>query len=269
MLENDASRIFGLVIVGVVGLWSLVAFVAAVRLLFRVAVTSPDALDSLEPGRAAVAGTLAPEDGGRVTAPLSGERCAGYLLLREVYDYHGTVGIIKRWQTHGVDRDVDPFVVDDGSASARVDPGWRSNESDPLSGTRFGLTGNSTPDDLFSNLRLSRDASLKCAPTERPPASVLDALGERHESYRDCPHRYSEWRLDPGDDLYVLGEATAGGSTTRVARRIENSGRSKFVVAEPSRRPMLLRLGCRAALSAVGAVGLLGLLVVDQFPTLV
>lgn len=144
------------------------------------------------------------------------------------------------------------FYLSDGPERVRVEPHWKPEVLGEGASRLVGFGGSDVPGDAFSNLRLEADERRRYDPGESPPAAVADALGEPTGDDADRPHRYTEWRIDPGDELYVLGRATRAPPGERVATVVEH--RDEFVLSDGSQAGVALRLLARAGIGGVLAV---------------
>jgi hypothetical protein len=150
--------------------------------------TSEQPIGSVTPGEGAVevVGTTTP-DPGTTTAPLTDAECLGYVLAVEEYQYrpggrHSSGR--HRWVSVGGDAETHPFFVEDDSGLAWVDD----------SGLQFFL-------DAEREIELDERA--------QPPDAVRDFLADTdHEMVCDDKRRYTEYRLDGGDEVHVAAEVT-------------------------------------------------------------
>lgn len=176
-----------------------------------------------------------------LTAPLSGEPCVGYVLREE--DRGGGLRSLwgRRWRTTDRESAFHPFYLADGTGRVRVEPAPDGREeSVPWPGN--------PPDDFFTDLELTPDEQRVVAAGESLPEHLGgDAAPEAR--------RYTEWRIDPDDGLYVLGRARESDDPEEPPV-LENDGRP-FVVSELPQWRIALRRLLRALAFLVVAAGLL------------
>lgn len=164
-------------------------------------------------------------------APLTGDRCVGYVLAQQLRYRWGHLPV-RRWQTHRVWNAVPAFALV-GRRSVRVSPGRESGEP-------FRACDRTPPGATFSDLHLERTAlSPRCESDQPPPPPVSAAVDASLEA--DHPHRYAEWRLDDGDAVTVVGELADVDPPT-----ITDDG-SVFVLSRGSIRPAAAALAARTA----------------------
>ncbi|MFB6171920.1 MAG: hypothetical protein ABEJ23_05250 [Haloarculaceae archaeon] len=199
-----------------VGLW----YLNALRAVTFTRVTAPG---RVQPGLTEVVARVQPTQD-TLTAPLSGERCVGY-VLREERAAGGLRSLLgRRWTRVAVASEFEPFAVGDGSGRVLVRPTPDGQGSWP----------GDAPDDFFTDLELSVDERAVFEAGDALPAG----LGDQRT---DAPRRYTEWRVGPGDVLYVLGRARAG-ETDDDPPVIENDD-GPFIISEsPQWRTALNRL---------------------------
>lgn len=187
-----------------------------------------DAADAA-PTRLAVGGTVEPDDardgasGGTVEAPLSGARALAYRLKVDAMPADGTERERRRNRrtVANVERGR-RFAVRDGTGTVRVDP-------------------------TTAQLRISGDGERELAPEDDVPGSLsalLDREGiERTGSVLLC----EEATREPGEDVFVLGNASRQGADIVV------DGGSEFLVVPGSRSDALRRV--RAVVLCGGGAG--------------
>ena len=146
-------------------------------------------------GPVEVEGSALEGDDGTVEAPFTGSRCLAYEY--EVEELRSR-GKSESWET--LDRGMDgvDFVVDDGTGRVRVDPTGAEVHLEPQSVTV--PAGTELPDRLARYVE-STDA------VEPQNKSVNLLVTELHLGNRQ---RFTERRLDSGEDVYVYGEAGPG-----------------------------------------------------------
>ncbi|UPV76334.1 hypothetical protein M0R89_19420 (plasmid) [Halorussus limi] len=203
-----------------VGLLGIVGLLQPLRLVQTVVSTGVSAPNELGHGREAVIGTLEADDS-TVRAPVSGTECVGYVLAREVKHRTSATGIgllLPRWYRKDVHYELPPMSLADGDCGrVRVEfdtdvESWR----EPV------------PNGLFSNLQFGSEERRRYDESESPSDAVRSVLGEPSEvsspwfvfGIGSHPHRYTEWRLEEGDRLYLLGH-TDDATRPTVRERID------------------------------------------------
>lgn len=175
-------------------------------------------LDVDEPGVVELKGEVVEVDGNgsRMEAPLSGEPCvaAGW----EVDEWNES-GKSSSWHTIAEGYESVPFLVDDGSARIRVEPGADSDPSNWTTNLPLGDLDDSVAVDGATLDFQSLPVRHRLAPEDPKPARVeafeahapgvddqsgamLQALdfGTAHGE-----RKYQEGVVQPGDDVYLLG----------------------------------------------------------------
>lgn len=203
-----------------VGLW----FLNGLRAVTFTSVESPG---RVQPGGIAEVVARVQHAGEPLVAPLSGERCVGY-VLREERRGTGLRSLFgRRWQETATGSEFAPFYLADGSGRILVRP-------TPDAGDRAGTWPGDSPTDLLTDLELSLDDRETFEAGDRLP----DGLGGTRA---DAARRYTEWRIAPGDVLYVLGRASAAADEGEPLV-VSNDG-GPFIVSEsPQWRTALDRL---------------------------
>lgn len=204
-----------------IGLGAMLAGATALNDLRGVAFTRTTAPGEVRKGLVEVAGEVdAAED--TFDAPLYGTPCVGY-AAREQRPLVGNYV----WRETRTASALAPFylVDEEGGGRVLVKPAPFGGESGPTT-----LPGD-TPKGFFSDIELCRDDRRRFSAGERAPQAIVDLFGDV-----DKPRRYAEWRIEPGDEVYAIGTATADGEPTVV-------NRGTFIVAElPQWRVALNRL---------------------------
>lgn len=172
-----------------------------------------------------------------VTAPLSGEECVGYLLAEAVRgpNYRSLYGL--QWLEAGTTADLRPFDLADGSGRVRVDPTLDGDWPDGL------------PSDLFADLELSVD-DRETFDADSLPNELAGLTGDDPFDAVD-ERRFTEWRIETDDELYVLGRARETGEEEPLAI-VNDTG--PFILSEtPQWRTALRRFVRALAFLLVGA----------------
>jgi len=217
------------VVAAILGLGGVALSVSTARDLRRVFGASSPA--DAEPGSVVVAEGQLECEGEAFTAPLSGDRCAGYVLAQQLYHRWGQLPL-RRWQTHRVWNAVPSFSVR-GQQHVRVRLGRGSREP-----TRN--RDRTAPGARFSDLQLERTVlSNRYESDESPPSGVSAAIDDSFDA--NHPHRYAEWRLDADDSVTVVGELAETNPPT-----ITDDG-SVFALSDGSVRPITFELLARTA----------------------
>lgn len=143
---------------------------------------TPIASLSSTTGAAQVAGT-AVGTGQATTAPFSGEECLAYLANVDDYVHRRrTNGSGSyEWRTQWYEHDSHPFLVEDETGAAYVDP-------------------------TEAEYHLSRDYQRELEEGEEPPAGLREAVEALEiDAVSDDQRRYREFRLHEGDEVHVTG----------------------------------------------------------------
>lgn len=162
----------------------------------------PTDVATAEDGIVELAGTVEGTPGGeRVAAPFTGVECVGYSYGAEYYDTgdDGPGG----WTTAEADTHLGQFLLDDGTGTALVDPESATVrlEVDDFYRTPRTLAG--APADVTTVIR----GGTRIGAERVGPIDIPDNAGG---------YRFTESRLEEGDEVYVVGPATT--TTPGVAR---------------------------------------------------
>lgn len=203
-----------------IGVGATLAGASALNALRGVAFTRTTAPGEVRKGLVEVAGEVdSAED--MFDAPLYGTPCVGYAAREQ----RPLVGNYVWRETRTASALAPFYLVDEDQGRVLVKPAPFGDEPGP---TKWP---GDTPEGFFSDIELRRDDRRRFSAGERPPQAIVDLFGDV-----DKPRRYAEWRIEPGDEVYVIGSATADGEPT-----VENRG--TFIVAElPQWRVALNRL---------------------------
>jgi hypothetical protein len=230
------------------------------------------ALDVDTPGLVELKGEVVPADGGdTMQAPLSVENCvaAGW----EVEEWNES-GKSSSWNTIGSGYDAVPFLVDDGSAQIRVEPGTGSDATDWTSGLSIGdldhsvsVNGATFDFDRLSTVhqvepgdstpRAVENFESSVPGVHEQSGSMFDALdfGKKHGE-----RKYKEGTVEPGDDVYLLGTVTTADGDAHPDRRLRpedavvRPGDDEFILSTRSEDELLSK--SRWGLPAMAAGGL-------------
>lgn len=206
------------ILVGLIGLTGVALSLRSVQTMVS---TGIEPLDDLGSGRVAAVGeTEAAES--TVRAPLSGKECAGYILTREVKHRTGGTGLgllVPRWHRKDIHYDLPPLYLADETGRIRLE-----FDTDVASWRR------PIPDELYSDLQLGINERVTFDETSPPPEAVHDVLGDVPDvsssglvfGIGSNPHRYTEWRLEPGNRLYVLNRTEDSSPETTIRLRIDD-----------------------------------------------
>lgn len=229
--------LFGLVFVAVGG-YVVVRGTAAPRLAYALLRTPTGRVGDLMsgyPDRTCLVGTVEASDAGTVQAPFTGRDCVA--LDYAVQEYETSYNAATRTTTsswdpiHGgvTDR---PFVLADGTGRVRVDPAgaYLSLDVDD----RIEVDGGDPPPDRIRRfIEVSDAVDSEETRLDIGPFS-LDTGEDR---------RYVERRLEPGDEVLVLGRPVrARGDVGTVNAEIRFAEGASFVVADAGRRAVAGRL---------------------------
>lgn len=116
--------------------------------------------------------------------------------------------------------------------------------------------GGDAPGSVFSDVSLPRRTTTDRFDTETPPpTAVVDACrgGLPEPSH---PHRYREWRVEPGDELAVVGVLASAGTSAANAVVANDDDGAFAISANAHWRTVLVHLARTAAyaLFAAGAL---------------
>jgi len=206
------------VLVGLVGLIGVILSVRSFRTVFSAGISR---LDGLESGRVGVVGEVEARQG-LIDAPLSGKKCVGYVLDREVKHRSGGTGLgllFPQWHPKSIHFQLPPMHLTNESGDVRLEfetdvSDWRRPD----------------PNGLYSDFRPGVDDRIRFQEASSPPEAVQDILGDVPDvssagavwGSGSNPHRYTEWRLEPGDEVYVLGRASSDATEPVVQVRIDD-----------------------------------------------
>jgi hypothetical protein len=229
--------LFGLVFVAVGG-FIIVRGSAAPRLAYTLVRTRTGRVSDLMggyPDRICLVGTVEAIEGSTVQAPFTGRECVA--LDYEVQEFETTHNAANNtssssWETiHGGSTDR-PFTLADGSGRVRVNPAG-------------------------AYLSLDVDDRIEVDGGERPPErirryiQVSDAVDSEDTSFDIGPfslstgedRRYVERRLEPGDDVLVLGKPVqARGEVGMVNAEVRGAPDAPFLVGDGGRGTITGRL---------------------------
>lgn len=188
-------------------------------------------------GPVEIEGRATESDAGTVTAPFTGSSCLAYTYQVDEKDGNS-------WKTLDEGMGGTDFIVDDGSGRVRVDP----------TGADVRLTSHSVTVPAGSELPDRLAAYVESTEAVDPPNRSVDLLltdvtvGNRQ--------RFTERRLDRGDEAYVYGEATQGPPTewgsSLVDAQIGDGERTPvFVISDTDERGTAWRIS-RGALFELG-----------------
>lgn len=157
----------------------------------RMAETETTPVREIEPGVVELKGTArAIEDEEALSAPISGNEA---LATTATVQKYSSGGKHSSWNTIYDQETVRPFLVDDGTGEVRVEP--PEDASLRLRESTTTVDGDEQPPD---NVRRFVEAFDGVDPATKDEDRLL-ASGERR--------RYREGSIEPGDDVYVFGEA--------------------------------------------------------------
>ncbi|RLM97470.1 GIDE domain-containing protein [Haloarcula sp. Atlit-7R] len=201
-------------------------------------------------GPVEITGTaVAHEEGETVTAPFTGSECLAYTY--EVEEYRSS-GKHSHWETLDEGQNGVDFVVDDGNARVRVNPDGADVRFESQSVTVS--PGTELPERLADYVERTegveaQDGSVNLLVTEI-------SLGNKQ--------RFTERRLDVGEDVYVYGQAMRGPATewgSNLVDAVVGNGNATpvFVISDTSERGTARRI-VRGSIAEV-AFGLVAVLI--------
>jgi len=181
-------------------------------------------IGELEPGTVKINGEARrTDDGSALRSPISRKGAIGYVT--RVEEPGG--GKSQSWETVYEDEEFVPFVVDDGTGEVRVEP-------PPEVSTAGGMFPKRQVDIELTQTTVWGD--------EEPPERVKDFIKRNEEVEEaegvifDEDRRYSEGVIEPGEEVYVFGEATEEGGDGVWGERIcvidETTPAGEFVVSD-------------------------------------
>jgi hypothetical protein len=164
--------------------------------------SEPTPIASIGAGSGAVeaAGTARP-DRETVTAPYTGEECLAYAVGVESYEHSGETW---SWETEYSQSNSRPFLLEDGTGTAWVDP-TDAEFHMPVMDRVERDAGEEPPERFHEALTDGGGAT----PGGREADAVVPVGDDGGTSVVDDHHRrrYPEYRLDPGEEVSVDGEA--------------------------------------------------------------
>jgi hypothetical protein len=234
-----------------VGVYLLIAGGRQLRTVYHILRNDPVPVRDLHGHRGPVEieGSAVESDDGTVTAPFTGSPCLAYTY--EVEELRSS-GKNQSWQTLDTGMGGVDFVVDDGTGRVRVDPSGADIHLESHSVTV--PAGTELPDRLAQYVE-STDAVEKQTRTVDIVITKL-AVGNKQ--------RFTERRLDVGEDVYVYGQATAGptaewGSNLVDALVGDGDGTPVFVISDTDERGTAWRIA-RTSIWRIGAgIGMVGI----------
>lgn len=172
-------------------------------------------------------------DGDPLVGPFSGRPSlvVGYEVKEERTSHDANTNTTRRtWRTIDEGWAGVPFVLDDGTASVRVDPtdasySIRLDESTRVAG------GRTPPERIQSFIETNGRVDSE--------AGGFDVGPVRLSTGRD--RRYIEYRLEPGDEVCVLGTPRASRGEVGHVNAVVDSG-SPFVVVDAAPRSAAVRI---------------------------
>ena len=205
------------------------------KTVFHILRNDPVPVRSLDghTGPVEITGTaVANEGAGTVTAPFTGSECLVYTY--EVEEYRSS-GKHSNWETLDEGQDGVDFIVDDGNARVRVNPDGADVRFESQSVTVS--PGTELPERLAAYVERTegveaQDGSVNLLVTEI-------SLGNKQ--------RFTERRLDVGEDVYVYGQAMRGPATawgSNLVDAIVGDGNATpvFVISDTSERGTARRI---------------------------
>lgn len=236
MLVLLFSLLFVAVGVGICG-WGLSRSWLGVR-LYRTPTSTVFSLSGGLPAQVCLVGT-AESLGDALRGPFSGREAVvvGYEVeeLRRNYNA-STKTNSQTWKTIDEGWASVPFVLDDGSARIRIDPRRatfevRADEVTKVAGGRL------PPEHIQSFIDSNDEVDSEATRFELGPISLSTG--------RD--RRYSEYRIEPGDQVCVFGSPTTARGDVGEVNAVVESG-SPFLVGDGDRRAMIRRILLSSAL---------------------
>lgn len=238
----------------VVGLFGVLALLRSLLFIVRLLATGLSDVRDVGPEPVATVGEVEAADE-TVRAPLTKAECVGYVVQREVKHRRANNlfnWIISDWRTKDTYLELAPMYLADDGGRVRVEFTARGGSS-------------TTPNSAGSNLQIGAVSEAEYDGHESAPAAVRETLGPVSDVERSVadagvdagPHRYTEWRIEPGDRYYALGHGDDSGREPVVRTSID---RDALVDLDANSVPRLLgylalRLLTGVAIAAVGFGG--------------
>lgn len=230
------------------------------------------ALDVDQPGLVELEGEVVrADDADAMRAPLSGENCVAAGWEIEEWDESGKH---SSWHTIAEGYHSEPFLVDDGSAQIRVEPGADSDASNWTTNLSLGDLDDSVSVDGatldFQQLAVRH----QIAPDDAKPARVEEferrapGISEQTGAMLEVldfgkahgERKYEEGVVQPGDDVYLLGTVEPADGDAHANRRLRpddavvTPGTEEFILSTRSEEE--LRSKSRYGLPAMALGGL-------------
>lgn len=219
----------------------------------RIARTETTDIRDLQPGPVEVKGVAQPtEDERTVTSPISRQSALATTVEVEEWESNGQGG--GSWETKHEERHAVPMLVDDGTGTVRVDLPVDGELNVEKTQTEVG-SGDEPPAEITRYI----ESEAEIDEASRRSIGPL-SIGDRR--------RYSEGRIESGEELYVLGRVREerGGWGEREYVIDEPTASGDFILSDKSEAE-LVREGKRSGLVTIGIgaiitlVGLFGMLV--------
>jgi hypothetical protein len=203
-------------------------------------------------GPVKISGRAVEGDDGTVEAPFTGSRCLAYTY--EVEELR-SAGKTQSWQPLDTGMDGVDFVVDDGTGRVLVNPDGADIHLESHSVTV--PAGTELPDRLAEYVA----ATDAVAPQNRTVNLLVTELNVGNRQ------RFTERRLDVGEDVYVYGLARKGpavewGSNLVDATVGDGEGTPLFVISDTDERGTAWRIARGGCWRVVLGVGLLAVVAV-------
>jgi hypothetical protein len=203
-------------------------------------------------GPAQIQGWAGPGPEGTVTAPLTGSECLAY---RYDVEQFGPVGDNGQWKTQDTGMGGVDFVVEDDTGRVVVDPTGAEVHFEAHRETVS--PGDEMPEHIA--------AFVAASPDVEPSGRTLDlrvrevTIGQRQ--------RFTERRLDVGEQVSVYGQATPGqavewGSDLVDALVADGDGLPAFVISDTDQRGTAWRIARPALWKVLIGLNTLGIVVV-------
>lgn len=157
--------------------------------------TETTKIGEIKPGKVEVKGTARPtEDGSTFPSPINRDEAVATKVIVQRYE-SGSSERGGSWRTIHEEKKSVPFVVDDGTGEARVDTPPTSEQEMLFEMTRERVPGGQEPPEKIKKFVEREEEVDETSKSGVGPIS----LGERR--------RYMEGSIEPGEEVYVLGEA--------------------------------------------------------------
>lgn len=236
----DLLRLPAAILAGVIGGTFLIVGLWYLNGLRAVTLTSVSSPGRVQQGVAEIVARVQPF-GETLQAPLSGARCVGYVLRSEQRGRGFRSLFGRRWEETAAESQLLPFYLADGSGRVLVRP-------TPDAGDGPGSWPGGAPDEFVTDLELTVDDQA----TFEAGDTLPEGLGNERV---DAARRYTEWRIEPQDVLYILGRVREE-TDAEAQLSVANDG-GPFIVSETPQWRMAVKRLVRGLIFLIVGLALL------------